>query len=103
MTNAQPVDIVPCLEDLGRSLVALGRSDRGATLAALEQAVLARVRDALPDLLGAVIRLSTPGLDGRYAPLREICPTCGVRARVRSWRPRRMRTIRRLTGVGRLS
>ena len=90
MTNAQPVDIVPCLEDLGRSLVALGRSERGATLASLEQAVLARVRDALPDLLGAVIRLSTPGLDGRYAPLREICPTCGVR----SWRPRRMRTIR---------
>ena len=93
MTIAQPVDIVTCLEDLGRSLAALGRSERGATLASLEQAVLAQVRDALPDLLGAVLRLSTPGLDGRHAPLRETCPTCGVRVRAQSWRPRRMRTI----------
>lgn len=93
MTTAQPVDILPCLENLGRSLAALGRSERGATLASLEQAVLARVRDALPDLLGAVLRLSTPGLDGRHAPLREACPTCGVRVRVQSWRPRRIRTI----------
>jgi hypothetical protein len=79
--------------DLGEALRAWARDHRGGALAEHEQAVLARVRAALPGLLGEVVRLSTPGLDGRHAPLREACPGCGARVRTVGWRPRAVLTV----------
>ncbi len=66
---------------------------RDSTLADQEQAVLARVRAALPALLGAVVTLSTRQLDPGLRGLPQQCPTCGKRRRVQSWRRRRLTTI----------
>src|SRR5687767_10073000 len=93
MDRTLPPAIVAGLEALGRDLATWAEEHRDSTLAEQEQAVLTRVRAAVPRLLGAVLTLSTrklaPGL--RRTP--EHCPTCGQRCRVQSWRRRRMLTI----------
>lgn len=91
--EALPEGIVARLKELGATLAVWAREHRGATLGEHEQAVLARVRATLPTLLGEVVRLSTPGLDGRHAPLREACPGCGIRAHTVGWRPRAILTV----------
>jgi hypothetical protein len=93
VAEALPDGIVARLSELGAELATWVREHRGAALAAHEQGVLGLVRSALPGLLGEVVRLSTPGLDGRHAPLRERCPGCGARRRARSWRPRAVLTV----------
>jgi hypothetical protein len=93
MAEALPDGIVARVQELGAALASWARGHRGAPLAAHEQGVLGLVRAALPGLLGEVVRLGTPGLDGRHAPLRERCPGCGARTRARSWRPRAVLTV----------
>jgi hypothetical protein len=55
--------------------------------------VLEVVREALPDLLGEVLRLSQSALDPSLARLPRSCPSCGERARVQSWRERSVLTV----------
>jgi hypothetical protein len=91
--EALPASILTRLSALGGELAELAARHRDAPLAEQERAVLAALRAAAPDLLGAVVRLSLSRLDPRLARARERCPDCGVRARARDWRPRRVRTI----------
>ncbi len=91
--EAPPSEMVTRLETLGRQLTAFAREHRDASLAELERGVLEVVRQALPDLLGQVIRRSTSALDPRLARLPQPCPTCGERAPVQSWRTREVLTV----------
>lgn len=93
MAEALPGGIVAILERFGAELVAWARAHREAPLAEQEQGVLAVVRQITPRLLEEVLRLSTDGLGAPGAPGRPPCPACGARARVQSWRPRRVLTI----------
>jgi Uncharacterised protein family (UPF0236) len=93
MDRTLPPAIVAALEGLGTELVSWARQHRDSPLADQEQAVLARVRAALPGLLGAVLALSTRKLDPGLRRTPERCPTCGQRGRVQSWRPRRVTTV----------
>jgi Uncharacterised protein family (UPF0236) len=88
-----PPPIVAALDTLGSELVNWAQVHRDSTLAAQEQAVLARVRAALPTLLGAVLTLSTRQLDPGLRGLPQRCPRCGQRCPVQSWRQRRVTTI----------
>ena len=88
-----PPTIVAALDALGSDLVSWAQAHRDSTLADQEQAVLERVRAALPTLLGAVLTLSTRDLDPGLRGLPQRCPTCGQRCRVQSWRRRRLTTI----------
>lgn len=92
MTTLPPT-IVAALDALGSELVSWAEAHRDSTLAAQEQAVLERVRAALPTLLGAVLTLSTRHLDPGLPGLPQRCPTCDRRCPVQSWRPRRVTTI----------
>src|SRR3954453_16693344 len=92
MTTLPPT-IVAALDALGGELVDWAQDHRDSTLADQEQAVLERVRAALPALLGAVLTLSTRALDPGLRGLPQRCPTCAQRCRVQSWRPRRVTTI----------
>jgi hypothetical protein len=78
---------------LGTELVTWAETHRDRPLAEQEQAVLARVRAALPSLLAAVLTLSTRQLDPGLRRTREPCPTCGQRCRVQSWRRRQVTTV----------
>jgi len=82
MNRTLPPAMVAGLEALGTELVSWAETHRDSTLAEQEQAVLARVRAALPGLLAAVLTQSTrqfdPGMRRTPAP----CPTCGQRCRV---------------------
>jgi hypothetical protein len=93
MNRTLPPAIVAGLEALGTELATWAREHRDSTLAEQEQAVLARVRAALPGLLGAVLTLSTRKLDPGLRRTPEPCPRCGQRCRVQSWRRRQMTTI----------
>jgi len=88
-----PPPIVAALETLGSELVTWAQDHRDSTLADQEQAVLERVRAALPHLLGAVLTLSTRKLEPGLRRLPETCPTCGRRCRRPSWRRRWVTTI----------
>ena len=88
-----PPTIVAALDALGSELVTWAQEHRDSTLADQEQAVLERVRAALPALLEAVLTLSTRQLDPGLRGLPQRCPTCGQRCRVQSWRRRRVTTI----------
>jgi hypothetical protein len=81
------------MEKLGAALVQVGEEHRDASLATLEQAVLEAVRDLLPRLLEVVLRMSTTALQPSQADLSRTCPRCGTRARVQSWRGRRVHTV----------
>ena len=93
MDRTLPPTIVAVLEALGTALVSWTQEHRDSTLAEPEQAVLTRVRAALPALLGAVLPLSTRKLDPGLRRSPERCPTCAERCRVQSWRPRRVTTV----------
>ena len=88
-----PPPIVAALETLGSELVTWAQDHRDSTLVDQEQAVLERVRAALPRLLGAVLTLSTRQLEPGLRRLPETCPTCGRRCRRPSWRRRWVTTI----------
>src|SRR5215217_501842 len=88
-----PPPIVAALDALGSDLVSWAAVHRDSTLADQEQAVLERVRAALPRLLAAVLTLSTRQLDPGLRGLPQRCPTCAQRCRVQSWRRRRVTTI----------
>ena len=93
MREAIPSEIVARLLALAEELARWAREHRDAPLAEQESAVLAAVRSALPDLLGAVVRASTSALDRGLAGVRRRCPRCGGRTRVDQWRTRRVRTV----------
>jgi hypothetical protein len=93
VNEALPSGIVARLEALGRQLTTFGREHRDASLGELERGVLDLVRQALPEFLGEVIKLSASGLDSSLSRLPEPCPTCGERTRVQSWRRRSVLTI----------
>lgn len=77
--RAIPVGIVAALEELGEALATWCAEGRDQDLAAHEQAVLARVRAALPRLLRAVLEAATSALHPRLARARQACPGCGVK------------------------
>src|SRR5262249_44215661 len=91
--NTLPPPIVAALETLGSELVSWAQAHRDSTLVDQEQAVLERVRAALPHLLGAVLTLSTRKLEPGLRRLPATCPTCGRRCRRPSWRRRWVTTI----------
>jgi hypothetical protein len=91
--RALPDGIVARLEALGQQSTAFARAHRDASLGELERGVLDLVRQALPELLGEVIKLSASGLDHSLSRLPEPCPTCGQRTRVQSWREREVMTV----------
>ena len=93
MDAALPAPMIARLEALGHALVALSSEQRDASLASLEQAVLAAVRAALPELLLAVVQASTRALQEPHCHWRQACPRCGRWTRVQSWRPRTIRTV----------
>ena len=72
-----PPPIVAALETLGSELGTWAQEHRDSTLVDQEQAVLERVRAALPRLLGAVLTQSTRKLEPGLRRLPETCPTCG--------------------------
>lgn len=80
MDRPIPDEIVACVQELAAALGAWCEQGRDRSLAKHEEAVLARVRAALPGLLGGVVRAGTSGLDPRLARARAACPTCGRKA-----------------------
>lgn len=92
MDETLPGGIVARVGALGAELAAWARAHRGSTVAEHEVGVLGLVRRALPGLLEAVVEVSTPGLDGRHAPLPEACPGCKARRRAQVWRERTVLT-----------
>jgi hypothetical protein len=93
MNRTLPPAIVAALEQLGTDLTTWAATHRDSSVAEQEQAVLTRVRAALPRLLGAVLRLSTRKLDPGLGRTRERCPRCDQPCRVHSWRLRRLTTV----------
>ncbi len=93
MNEALPERIVARVEQLGRDVVAWAETHRGGSLAEQERGVLELIRGALPDLLEAVLAVSTRGLQPPEAQWWQCCPACGERTRVQSWRPREVLTI----------
>ncbi len=93
MDQTRPAGIVAVLTALGQELTTWAQAHRDSTLAEQEQAVLTRVRAALPRLLAEVLQASTRKLDPGPRRTAEPCPHCGARRRVQSWRPRRVLTV----------
>lgn len=93
MCETLPAPMLARLSALGAELAAVAQRHRDAPLDEQEQAVLEAVRGALPELLGAVLRLSLSSLDPRQGRVRHACPGCGARARVQGWRERRVTTV----------
>jgi hypothetical protein len=91
MDRPIPAEIVACVQALAASLGAWCEQGRDRPPAEHEEAVLARVRAALPGLLGGVVRAATSGLDPRLARARAACPDCGRRAA--PWEAARARTV----------
>jgi hypothetical protein len=92
MSRTIPEQIVAGVQALAEDLAAWCAEGRGAPLGAHEQAVLERVRRALPRLLRAVVEVSTSGLDPRLRRARAACPGCGHKAEPRDRRPRQVLT-----------
>lgn len=93
MDRPLPPAIVAVLEALGTELADWVQAHRDSSLAEQEQAVLTRVRAALPRLLGAVLTLSSRKLDPGVRRTVERCPRCAARCRVQSWRSRQVLTV----------
>jgi hypothetical protein len=91
-SHAIPESIVAALQELAEDLATWCAEGRDRDLAAHEQAVLERVRRALPRLLGAVVGAATSGLDPRLVRARQSCPGCGRKAVPRDWRGRQVAT-----------
>lgn len=93
MHETPPAAMIAHLEALGQALVALAQQHRDGSVATLEQAVLAAVREASPNLLGDVVQLSTTSLQPPVSQWRQPCPRCGKRARAHEWRSRTVQTV----------
>jgi hypothetical protein len=77
MGHTIPEPIVAAVQELAEALGAWCTEGQDRTLAAHEQAVLERVRAALPRLLEAVVVAATGGLHPRLGRARRRCPGCG--------------------------
>lgn len=87
-----PTDILACVSALGATVAQWAHEHGGATLAEQEAAVQAAVRAALPALLGAMRRLTTPDLDPALSAVQRRCPGCDHLVRMQSVRPRTLLT-----------
>jgi hypothetical protein len=92
MARTIPDEIVACLEELASALADWCVEGRDHPLATHEAAVLARVRAALPRLLGAVVAVATSGLHPRLGRARAACPGCGRKAKPHQARARQVTT-----------
>ena len=93
MREPIPERIVTVLEELGTELAAWCAAGQDRDLATHEQAVLDRVRAALPRLLRAVVEHTTSGLHPRLRRARQACPRCGRKAAPHgASRPRQVET-----------
>jgi hypothetical protein len=79
MSHTIPEQIVAAAQELAEALGAWCSEGQNQPLAAHEQAVLDRVRAALPRLLEAVVHAATSGLHPRLASAQQRCPSCGRR------------------------
>jgi hypothetical protein len=93
MDRPLPPAIVAVLEQLGTELTAWAQTHRDSSLAEQEQAVLTRVRAALPQVLGAVLQVSPRKLEPGLRRTAEPCPGCRTPCRVQSWRRRQVTTV----------
>jgi hypothetical protein len=93
MTETLPPTMIAHLGALGQALMALAQQHRNVSLATLEQAVLAVVRQVSPGLLTDVLQLSTTSLRPPMAQWRQPCPQCGKRAQAHEWRRRTVLTV----------
>jgi hypothetical protein len=92
MTRAIPEQIVAALGVLAESLATWCEEGRDGRLEQHEAAVLERVRQALPQVLGAVVEVATSGLAPRVRGQRSACPQCGRKVRPHQERPRQVLT-----------
>jgi hypothetical protein len=93
MSHTIPSPIVAAVAALAEALTAWCGAAQDRSLEAHEQAVLARVRAALPRLLEAVVECATSGLHPRLARAPQRCPACGRRTAPRADpRPRQVLT-----------
>jgi len=92
MARPLPEEIVAAVTTLAEELAAWCVEGRDTTLAVHEQAVLERVRRALPRLLGAVGAVTTSGLHPRLGRARAACPGCGRKAKPHQARARQVST-----------
>jgi predicted RNA-binding Zn-ribbon protein involved in translation (DUF1610 family) len=66
---------------------------RDGSLEELEQAVLEAVRAALPELLSEVVEAASSSIRLGQGGVMAICPECGERTGVQSWRQRTVLTV----------
>ena len=92
MTRAIPEQIVAALSVLAESLATWCEEGRDGRLEQHEGAVLERVRQVLPQVLGAVVEVATSGLAPRVRGQRSACPQCGRKVRPHQERPRQVLT-----------
>ena len=92
MRRTLPEQIVAVVEALAEDLADWCVAGRDRTLAEHEEAVLERVRQVLPLLLGAVVEQATSRLDVRLAGARAAYPGCGRQAGPHG-RPRRRQVM----------
>jgi len=93
MSHTIPEQIVAAAQELAEALGAWCTEGQNHPLAAHEQAVLDRVRAALPRLLEAVVVAATSGLHRRLGRAQQRCPGCGAPVKPRGvWRPRQVLT-----------
>jgi hypothetical protein len=95
MNPPLPEQIVAVVTRLAEDLAGWCVQGRDRPLAEHEEAVLARVRAALPLLLQAVVAVATSQLDPRLARARAACPRCGRKAT-----PHQVRTRQLVTTCG---
>ena len=92
MTRPIPEQIVAAAMALAESLASWCEEGRDGRLEEHEDAVLERVRQALPGLLRAVVEEATSALAPRVRAGRSACPGCGRKARPHQERPRQVLT-----------
>ena len=92
MTRAIPEQIVAAVTELAESLARWCEEGRDGRLEQHEAAVLERVRQVLPQLLGAVVEEATSGLAPRVRQARSACPSCGRKVPPHQARPRQVLT-----------
>jgi hypothetical protein len=92
MTRAIPEQIVAAVSEVAESLARWCEEGRDGRLEQHEAAVLERVRQVLPQLLGAVVEVATSGLGPRVRSGRSACPGCGRKVRPHQERSRQVLT-----------
>ena len=93
MNETLPRGMVARLTQVATDLVVWAQRHPQATLADQEAAVLGVMRQALPDLLAALLPLCTRELRLPGAGQRQCCPGCGAPCGVQEWRPRTVATV----------